>query len=77
MRRRSDQAQGVALQVFLLFRLGIIYQWSKALRLELGGIKFELSRWRFKALPEAAGFSRDVQAGDLSCEDALRVESLG
>ena len=75
MRRRCDQAQGVALQVFLR-RFGIIYQWSQALRLELGGIKFELSRWRFKSLSEAAGFSRDVQAGGLAGEDALRVEPL-
>ena len=55
MRRRSDQAQGVALQVFLIRRFGIIYQWSQTLRLELGGIKFELSRWRFKTHPKDKG----------------------
>ena len=76
MSRGSDQAQGVALQLPFLRRLGIIYQRSQTLCLELGGIKFELSRWRFKSLPEAAGFSRYVQTGGLSCEDALRVESF-
>ena len=76
MRRRSDQAQGVELQVSRGLRLGEIHQRCEALLLEFRRVELEFSRGCSEAFAKAGSPLRDVEARGFPGEDLVDIDAL-